>query len=232
MCGLCGLRFDENSKKVEMTEKTRETGQTFADMLYGLFQDQSLPPSLSEKAKSIELDEGFLCTLCVSYVDQMDVFQKKLSEIRSSILDVFIKKTKMDSGSHLNRQAQLSGTPSDHKEEAKIPKKRGRPPKPKTEKSPLKKSENVEPNPVETSQPSELPEDNSEDLSQKLSVLSGIEIKRVNTETGEESEARLGPARKKNSPPKKAANSSTASWTKSAKNSCAPPAPRPRRAGA
>ena len=220
MCGLCGLRFDENSKKVEMTEKTRETGQTFADMLYGLFQDQSLPPSLSEKAKSIELDEGYLCTLCVSYVDQMDVFQKKLSEIRSSILDVFIQKTKMDSE---NREAKLRGAQSDLKEEAKVPKKRGRPPKPKTGKivtlsyqSPLKKSENVELNPGEVSQPSDIPEDDNEDLSQKLSVLSGIEIKRVNTETGEESEARLGPARKeekikKNSPAKKKIPSSVTS---------------------
>ena len=218
ICGLCGLRFDENSKKVEMTEKTRETGQTFADMLYGLFQDQSLPSSLAEKAKNIELDDGFLCTLCVSYVDQMDVFQKKLSEIRSSILDVFIKKTKMDPETHLNRKTQLIGTPSDQREEPKVPKKRGRPPKAKTGnlvtlvyQSPLKKADNVE-----VSQPPEVPEDtvsNTEDLSQKLSVLSGIEIKRVNTETGEESEARLGPGReeermRKNSPVMKNMDSS------------------------
>ena len=195
---------------MEMTEKTRETGQTFADMLYGLFQDQSLPSSLAEKAKSIELDDGFLCTLCVSYVDQMDVFQKKLSEIRSSILDVFIQKTKkMEAGNQVNRKAQLNSTQSDQKEEVKVPKKRGRPPKPKTEKistlsyqTPLKKTENTELTGGEISPPPLGPEDNTEDLSQKLSVLSGIEIKRVNTETGEESEALLGAGRK-NSPPKK-----------------------------
>ena len=135
---------------MEMTEKTRETGQTFADMLYGLFQDQSLPSSLAEKAKFIELDDGFLCTLCVSYVDQMDVFQKKLSEIRSSILDVFIQKTKRDTENGVNRKAQINGTPSEQREEAKVPKKRGRPPKPKTEKmvtlvyqSPSKKSDPI-----------------------------------------------------------------------------------------
>ena len=43
MCDLCGLRFDQSSKKVTMTEKTRETGQTFADVLYGLFHEESLP---------------------------------------------------------------------------------------------------------------------------------------------------------------------------------------------
>ena len=188
-CALCGLKFDQNSKKVNMTEKTRETGQTFGDMLYELFQDDTLPPSLTEKAKSIELDEGFLCTLCVSYVDQMDVFQKKLSEIRSSILDVFIQKSKRES----LIQTQVKSVKPDCREEPKVPKRRGRPPKPKPEtvESPLKKSGNIERKSSEIIKQSELPEEDSANLAHKLSILSGIEIKRVNTETGRESEARI-----------------------------------------
>lgn len=189
-CALCGMRFDQNSKKVEMTEKTRETGQTFADMLYGLFQDESLPPSLAERAKCIELDEGFLCTLCVSYVDQMDVFQKKLSEIKSSILDVFIQKSKRESA----RPSEKSSVLHEDKEQPKVARKRGRPPKVKagsaetvTQSAPLK-SDNIELNSSQSSKPSNPPEEDP-DLAQKLSVLSGIEIKRVNTETGVETEA-------------------------------------------
>lgn len=189
-CALCGLKFDQNSKKVEMTEKTRETGQTFADMLYGLFQDESLPPSLAEKGKSIELEEGFLCTLCVSYVDQMDVFQKKLSEIRSSILEVFMKKSKLE----MARPSHEKSLPAEDKELPKVTKKRGRPPKVKNMESvdPPYKSENIElKESLESSKPGDRLDPGSEIIAHKLSVLSGIEIKRVNTKTGQETEAEI-----------------------------------------
>merc|ERR1712128_80342 len=57
-CVLCGLMFDEESTKFGMSDKTRETGQTFADILFGLFHEESLPPSLAEKAKAVDLDSG------------------------------------------------------------------------------------------------------------------------------------------------------------------------------
>lgn len=191
ICDLCGLRFDESSKKVTMTEKTRETGQTFADVLYGLFHQESLPPSLTEEYNDVDYDNGLLCTLCVSYIDQMDVFQQKLSDIKSSIINVFIQKTKKES----QREMQTFMD----KEDVQIPKKRGRPPKAKSDKivtlvyqSPLKKATDLVSEKSNTASQSKYEEgakDDNLEIAQKLSVLSGIEIKKINTETGEEKDA-------------------------------------------
>jgi len=233
-CVLCGLMFDEESTKIGMADKTRETGQTFADILFGLFHEESLPPSLAEKAKAVDLDCGSLCTLCVSHVDQLDVFQQKVTDIKTSIISIFIQKTRNDS---LN-QGEIESGDSDSEEEGNVivkptPKKRGRKPKGKGGKvvslvyqSPLKKvrdldamsekeiskmtetlikftpkkskkvkaTDNVEEineimdNDTQKEETAPTPDP---ELAQKLSSLNGIEIKRINTETGDESDATL-----------------------------------------
>lgn len=226
-CVLCGLMFDEESTKFGMSDKTRETGQTFADILFGLFHEESLPPSLAEKAKAVDLDSGSLCTLCVSHVDQLDVFQQKVTDIKTSIISIFIQKTRNDS---LN-QGEVESGESDSEEETNVvvkvtPKKKGKKGKGKTGKlvtlvyqSPLKKVKDLEAmsekeiskmtemvikytpkkskklNSEENENEEESMETNEEkndskpdaDLAQKLSALSGIEIKRINNETGDES---------------------------------------------
>merc|ERR1711892_747620 len=226
-CVLCGLMFDEESTKFGMSDKTRETGQTFADILFGLFHEESLPPSLAEKAKAVDLDSGSLCTLCVSHVDQLDVFQQKVTDIKTSIISIFIQKTRNDS---LN-QGEVESGESDFEEETNVvvkvtPKKKGKKGKGKTGKlvtlvyqSPLKKVKDLEAmsekeiskmtemvikytpkkskklNSEENENEEESMETNEEkndskpdaDLAQKLSALSGIEIKRINNDTGDES---------------------------------------------
>merc|ERR1711892_1131771 len=108
-CVLCGLMFDEESTKFGMSDKTRETGQTFADILFGLFHEESLPPSLAEKAKAVDLDSGSLCPLCLSHVDQLDVFQQKVTDIKTSIISIFIQKTSNSGLSKPIEKGQRSG---------------------------------------------------------------------------------------------------------------------------
>ena len=222
-CVLCGLMFDEESTKIGMADKTRETGQTFADILFGLFHEESLPPSLAEKAKAVDLDMGNLCTLCVSHVDQLDVFQQKVTDIKTSIISIFMQKTRNDSLNH----GEIESEESDDSEETKVvvqvtPKKKAK--KSKSGKlvtlvyqSPLKKVKDLEAMSdkeiskmtetvikytprksttkamgIEEDKEKEVNEDEIEpqedgDLAKKLSVLSGIEIKKINNETGDES---------------------------------------------
>ena len=212
ICGLCGISFDESSKKVNITEKTRETGQPFADVLQRLCREEKLPSSVTD----INFDSGLLCTLCVSYIDQLDVFQQKLTEIKSSIIKVLMRNGKDENSHNKSDSEEIEGT-----EEVVLPKKRGRPPKPKSGKmvtlvyqSPLQEPKAVPtPSPDKSVSVTSSPTDGN--IAHKLSVLSGIEIKRINTETGEETDARLDLAvtgqtadkdvkvRKKRSPNKK-----------------------------
>eukprot|EP00092_Neocalanus_flemingeri_P003418 GFUD01003660.1.p1 GENE.GFUD01003660.1~~GFUD01003660.1.p1 ORF type:complete len:751 (-),score=219.22 GFUD01003660.1:108-2360(-) len=236
--------FDEESTKFGMSDKTRETGQTFADILFGLFHEESLPPSLAEKAKAVDLDMGSLCTLCVSHVDQLDVFQQKVTDIKTSIISIFIQKTRNDS---LNQGEIESGDSDSEEEEEKVeikatPKKKGKKSKGKGGKlvtlvyqSPLKKVRDLDAmsekdilkmtetvikytpkkstkkekaaekekeiteaqeNEEETTDAQENKEPTPDpkpdpDLVQKLNALNGIEIKRINSETGNESDATL-----------------------------------------
>ena len=214
ICGLCGISFDESSKKVNITEKTRETGQPFADVLQRFCREEKLLSSVTD----INFDSGLLCTLCVSYIDQLDVFQQKLTEIKSSIIKVLMRNGKNENSPYKSDSEEVEGT-----EEVVLPKKRGRPPKTKSGKmvtlvyqSPLQEPKAVPTPSPDKSVSATSPTDGN--IAHKLSVLSGIEIKRINTETGEETDARLdlavpGPAgqpadkdvkvRKKRSPNKK-----------------------------
>ena len=203
ICSLCGLRFDEQSKKLTMQDNTRETGQTFANVLQSFFLGASLSNSLKEEFSKVDVDEGYLCTLCVSYIEQYDVFQKKLNDIKLVMINVFSNKTKDDTQI---LQIGSDGEEADA-EEVKTPKKRGRPPKPKSDKivtllykSPLKKmkEEVMKHVPKDENEKSD-----NEAVARKLSTLSGIEIKRVNVENGSETEVDLNASSFK-SPPSEA----------------------------
>ena len=91
----------------------------------------------------------------------------------------------------------------DNIEDRPASKKRGRPPKLASDFTPMKKASSSE----RVVSPKKFDVGGTEDLAQKLQVLSGIEIKRINTETGEEVDARLElevkNAEIKKSPPKK-----------------------------
>merc|ERR1711915_1052447 len=229
-CVLCGLMFDEESNKFAMTDKTRETGQTFADLLFGLLHEETLPPSLVEHAKAVDLDSGNICTLCVSHVDQLDVFQQKVTDIKTSIISIFIQKTRNESLNHGDtdpaeshdeigfKPTKLIPTPKKETPKKETPKKKGK--KEKIGKivtlvyqSPLKRvkdletmsdkeiskmtetiikytprqaknNKTVKDDDIETEKENSKPDS---ELAEKLSVLSGIEIKKINKDDGDES---------------------------------------------
>ena len=202
---MCGLVLEDGMNKFSLTDKTRETGVTFGRLLSQLLRVETVPASLGNWAASTDLntDQAYLCTLCVSHIDQLDVFQQKVNEIQSSILKIFTQNRNLHLETNGNLETE-SESDRENKNEQVTPKKRGRKPKIKESKivtlmyqSPLKKVADLQTmtqrdllGPSATHCPV-VGEEEGEDLVQKLRVLSGIEIKRVNTETGEESDAAL-----------------------------------------
>ena len=179
-CSLCGLRFEEISRNMKMSEKTRETNQAFGDILQRFFNEENIPDTVKNLFKKVELESGLLCILCVSYIEQMDVFQNKLAEVKDSIISVI-------NGNKADVEMKSDRGEDDNIEDRPASKKRGRPPKLASDFTPMKKASSSE----RVVSPKKFDVGGTEDLAQKLQVLSGIEIKRINTETGEEVDARL-----------------------------------------
>merc|ERR1740123_166227 len=144
-----------------------------------------------------DTESGLLCTMCVSYIEQMDVFQNKLAEVKESIWGVITRKIQVDTVIDLRSDAEKEENSED--KPSPSPSKRGRP-----RKSPVNCVKEVLSSvKFTTSNKKEVPSLNdTEEIANKLKVLSGIEIKRINTETGEEIDARQL-VKKVRSPPKK-----------------------------
>jgi len=194
-CFLCGLRFDDTSRIMKMNEKTRESNRSFGDILHIFFKEETFPDIGKNQMEDTE--SGLLCTMCVSYIEQMDVFQNKLAEVKESIWGVITRKIQVDTVIDLRSDAEKEENSED--KPSPSPSKRGRP-----RKSPVNCVKEVLSSvKFTTSNKKEVPSLNdTEEIANKLKVLSGIEIKRINTETGEEIDARQL-VKKVRSPPKK-----------------------------
>ena len=99
-CLLCGLRFEESSRNMGLNEKTRESNQSFGEVLQRFFKQETLPDMVKNHYEKMDTESGLLCTMCVSYIEQMDVFQNKLAEVKNSIMGVISRNGKVDTAIH------------------------------------------------------------------------------------------------------------------------------------